>query len=251
VILFEGKSFIPIGCSCINQFQLDFYFGIKKPTFAKKIAKLFSWIAIFSKSKSAKKKAGLFDWIIASPTSTIQVFEAILSNNVYRLFTDKSNYFIEYGYLKNNAFENLYFWHEDGKKILENDSQFSIFQSKVTHLIDNMLNVAKVERCFLLWSNVQPNLKYSLLFRPDSWESFRLNEEHYDKMIALTKVIFGEDSKCIFICRAEDVDLSSPKLDNIIIIELERSREFRGEADLYAPLAIVELRSIGFTNQLI
>ncbi|NOU39662.1 MAG: hypothetical protein HOO85_00135 [Methylotenera sp.] len=236
MILFEDKCFISIGCSCINQFQLDFYFGIKKPTFAKKVTKFFSWITVFSKSKSAQKKAGLFDWIVASPTSTIQILEAIVSNNVYRLFTDKSNYSIEYGYLKNNAFENLYFWHEDGKEILENDSNFSVFQSKVTHLIDNMLNIANERRCFLLWSNVQPNLKHSLSFRPDSWESFILNEERYDKMTALTKIIFGEDSKCIFICRGEDVDLSSQKLDSIIIIELERSREFRGGADLYAPI---------------
>lgn len=236
MILFENKCFIPIGCSCINQFQLDFYFGIKKPTFSRKLAKLFSKIAIFPRSKSAQKKAGLFDWIVASPSSTIQILEAIVSNDVYSLFMDKKNYSIEYGYLKNNAFECLYFWHEDGKELLENDSQFSKFQSKVAHLIDNMLNATKVEHCFLLWSNIQPNLKYSLLFRPDSWESFILNEAHYDKITALTKVVFGEDSKCIFIFRAEDANLPSLEPDDIFTIELERSRDFRGEVDLYAPI---------------
>jgi len=236
VILFEEKIFIPIGCSCINQFQLDFYFGIQKPTLAQKIAGLFDWVRTSSRPNVAQKKSGLFDWIIASPKSTIQVLEAIQSNNVHALFTDKCNYSIECGRLKNNAFESLYFWHEDGEKILENDSQFHIFQSKVTHLIDNMLYVAKTGRCFLLWSNVQPNLKSAVSFRSDGWDVFRLNEEHYVKITGLTKAIFGEDSRCSFICRTEDVDLPSSKLDDIIIIELERSNEFKGAVDLYAPI---------------
>lgn len=236
LILFGNKKFISIGCSCINQFQLDFYFGIQKPTLIKKIVRHLSWSRLFSKTPQARKKAGLFDWIIASPKSTIQILEAIQANNVYAAFTDKNNYSIECGHLKNNAFDSLYFWHEDGASILQSNSQFQTFQSKVTHLIDSMLSIAKSGGCFLLWSNVQPNLKSTMLFRPNGWDAFILREEQYIQIVRLTKTVFGEDSHCNFICRAEDIDFSSSKLHDITIIKVDRSDEFRGVADLYAPV---------------
>ena len=70
---------IPVGCSCINQFQLNF---------------------LVENNPDAYGIRGLFDWNIVSPQSTIEVLQSIVEGSVYKIFTTRENYTIERGRLK-------------------------------------------------------------------------------------------------------------------------------------------------------
>ena len=216
MIRFNNLNLIPIGCSCINHYQLDFNF-LGKP--------------------NAKRKGGLFDWSIASPQSTLEIFQAIADGTAHRLFTGRDNYELEqHKRLKNTAFESFYFWHEDGPKVLGAEAEFEAFQSKVVHLIDNLLQAAQSESNVLLWSNIQPNLQSVVSPYHSGWNAYKLNSQQYENISTLATYLFGKNSRCIFISREEDCEFPGLPPENVVIMQLERSENFRGAVDLYSPI---------------
>lgn len=216
MIRFNNLNLIPIGCSCINHYQLNFNFNGKP---------------------NASRKGGLFDWNIASPQSTFEIFQAIADGTAHRLFTGRDNYELEqHKRLKNTAFESFYFWHEDGRKILGTEAEFEAFQSKVAHLIDNLLWAAQSESNVLLWSNIQPNLQSEVSTLSSGWNAYKLNSQQYENISTLATQLFGKSSRCIFISREEDSEFSGLPPENVVIMQLERSKSFKGAVDLYSPI---------------
>ena len=214
MITFEQKHIIPIGCSCINQHQIDFYFGRRDPR--------------------PPKHSSIFDWNVTTPESTIQFFEFVQAGSIRSIMSDRKNYTIEKGRLKNTAFECFYFWHENGAEITsENEEYFATFSKKVDHVLSNMLSPKEGEVVHLLWSNIQPNLKTMISILPLTWDAFRLSNEKYQKIVSAAQRIFGDKVKCTCIARLEDIDETLTDLSNVVVLDLERSGVFRNDPNLY------------------
>ena len=217
MITVEQKHIIPIGCSCINQYQLDFYFGRKYPQPTRPL-----------------KRSSIFDWNVTTPESTIQFFQFVQAGNIKSIMCDRNNYTIEKGRLKNTAFECFYFWHENGAEITsENEEYFATFSKKVDHVLSNMLSPKEGELVHLLWSNVQPNLKNTVSTLPLTWDAFRLSNEKYQKIVSAAQRIFGDKVKCTCIARLEDIDETLTNLSNVVLLDLGRSSDFKGNQNLY------------------
>lgn len=215
MIQIQNVNFIPIGCSCINQFQLNFNFG---------------------NNANAIKKGSLFDWNITSPQSTVEILKAVVENKLYQSIGDRNNYILENGYLRNVAFESFYFWHEDGKKVLSTKTEFESFKFKVWHLIDNFLQTTQSENNLLIWSNIQPNLQDAIAHLSFDWDIYRLTKTHYDEILELSSNIFRKGRDCVFISRKEDVEISDSLFENVIVLELDRGGDYQGSIDLYSPI---------------
>lgn len=214
MITFEQKHIIPIGCSCINQHQIDFYFGRRE--------------------SRPPKRSSIFDWNVTTPESTIQFFEFVQTGNIRSIMSDRNNYTIEKGRLKNTAFECFYFWHENSADIMsENEEHFASFSQKVDHVIGNMLSPKEGEPVHLLWSNIQPNLKAMVGILPLPWDAFRLSNEKYQRIVSSAQHIFGDKVKCTCIARLEDIDEALTDLSNVVVLDLERSGVFRNDPNLY------------------
>jgi hypothetical protein len=204
----QRKIIIPIGCSCINQFQIDFYFG------------------------NSNLIGSLFDWNVTTPGTTVQVMRCIQAGAAHSLFEDRSHYELESGYLKHAFFEGLYFWHENGRDIMDTkDSEnFALFAGKVCHLIDNMTSFR--DNVHLIWSNIQPNLRSAVGDVGLRWDAFRLTRQRYADIKLEAGSVFN--APCFtFISREEDVEGDVAAQDDVIVMDVPRGTDFKGGKDLY------------------
>jgi hypothetical protein len=214
MIIFKKKSIISIGCSCINQFQVDFYF--KNKFMRKTIA------------------SSIFDWNIVTPRSTIEFFDYANSGEVKSVMCNKENYTIENRKLINVAFEGFCFWHENSIEIMSDEyDKFSEFSNKISHMIDNIFSVSDKNNIVVLWSNLQPNLKSAISALPVSWDSFILTEELYEKIKHVVYFTYGEKTDIVFTTRVEDVDKAIKDNNDVRLFDLDRSQDFTGPNKLY------------------
>lgn len=214
MVVGEGKCFIPIGCSCINKFQIDFYFKKKAPSFV--------------------TRGSLLDWMIVSPRSSVEYLNCVADVRANCIFENKENYAIDGGYMHNKHFKGFYFWHEDALNILEG-SGFLNFSEKVTHLLSNSLDVAG-QQIFLIWSNIQPNLLSDIGKTSMVWEDFFLSQEVYESLKASAVRAYGNDARLVCVCRSEDIDTSLIGKSDIFILDLPRGNDYIGNEFLYAPI---------------
>lgn len=215
MIKINNTFFIPIGCSCINHFQLDFFLANNA-------------------SINHKRFGGLLDWTITTTASTIQLLNFFLDGSIKDVVLNRDNYVHEKDKVKNVVFDGLYFWHDTDA--LDSFNKFQIFQNKVNHLIDNMLDVAKERNnALLIWSNIQPNLlsATSLLRK---WSDFQIEKNQYETIKLLSREFFGQHSKNVFLTREEDKVFDNDNSDDVVLFDLPRCSDYQGPAGLYAPL---------------
>ena len=215
MITINETTLIPIGASCIVNFQLEFL--------AKRL------------ELSKELKSTLFDWNIATPLSTSKVLASILSGTFGELLADKDNFDVIDSRLRFKPFEGFYFWHQNALKIMEGDSQyFDHFVSKQMHKANNM-SISNSKAIVCLWSNIQPNLMEATSRLPNTWADFKLTSERIEQIQDSVNLFFGSKAKVIFISRHEDVVDLTPNSE-IEILQLPRSRDFRGESNLFSEI---------------
>ena len=213
MVILDSHSIASIGCSCINQFQIEFFFE-EKP-----IVKEFA--------------GSVFDWNVVTPQSTLDFFHYVNSGDIKQVMCDSRNYCVEGGRLKNTVFEGFYFWHENVSAFAEDESVRQDFLSKVSHLVDNLLSLQGKANSIFLWSNLQPNLKIATYSRPFPWETFRLTQDRYEKITEAVAATFHKDARVLFTTRSEDVDNNVMALRDVITFYLGRGMDFSGPPTLY------------------
>lgn len=207
MIQLQDKTIIPIGCSCINQFQTEFHFG------------------------KERCRGSLFQWTITTPRATVEALEYARAGTLNQLFADKSQYELDNGHLRNRNFDGLYHWHDDGPAILRGESaHFENFAGKVAKIIGNTL--APSRGVWLLWSNIQPNLKGEIGNTQLDWDDFILTRDRQDAIKRAARAVFDEPN-FVFIGRREDVEAGLWDEEDVVLMDLPRSDKFRGAKDLY------------------
>jgi hypothetical protein len=212
---------IPIGCSCINQFQAAAYAD--------------------RYLSDAEAKSGVLDWNIVTPDSTVELLTHCASGEVKTILRDRRNYVAEdvagSVKLRNAAFSCMYFWHEDATRVLHGpESSFEEFANKVSRQIDNFLLPGRMSRVVLLWSNIQPNLQLATSSLAVKWEAFRLTMRNYECICEAAYACFGQRAEVVAAGRMSDVDEVLWKQPNVFVMELDRSSNFRGPAEFYTPM---------------
>ncbi len=161
MIRLDDKAIIPIGCSCINQFQIEFYFG-------------------------KERCSGLpFQWTIATPRTSVEILEAASRGALADLFFDRSDFEMDGDHMRNRHFEGFYHWHEDAAAVLDREAEdFERFTRKMAYLGENMCAVDGP--VWLLWSNLQPNLRQEIEDNTRlDWSDFRLTQMRRDEFARL------------------------------------------------------------------
>lgn len=215
----DTKAVVPVGCSCINQFQIQY--------FLKRIG------------NPGAAMSSFFDWNIISPYSTSQIIRALIAGEAKEIIATRRNYRLENGYLRNIAFEAVYFWHYPITSITEFDGDvFEDFVSKISYLLDNFMNNAFGDRRYHLWTNIQPNLKAAIALVDAKWDLFFLTESNYLEIAESLSSLF-KDSRTMFVVRESDVDKRLIGADDVVILNLERSDDlliYKGPENLYDPI---------------
>lgn len=221
MLVLKDSYVIPIGCSCINQFQAKAYADQFIP--------------------AAEARGAIFDWNIMTPQSTIELLSLCSSGDIKSVLCDRRNYVAEDVAepmrLRNTAFDCLYFWHEDADSVLNGPpDNFEAFSSKVSRLIDNFLLPGTASPVALLWSNIQPNLQQSTSRFSVTWDAFRLTRKTHERMCAAVYGLFGSGAEVIFSGRQEDVDRALWERPDVFVMELRRSSNFRGPPGFFTPM---------------
>lgn len=206
----EKNYFVPIGCSCINQFQLDFRFG------------------------KVGYDSQLFDWNIVTPDSTIQIINSIGSpfvNSIDDLSLHSNKI------LKSNTLPGFYWWHMEHfinkdfsfLSIKDFEPYFADFKQKHDYQISKFDSI-KNHSIIFLWSNVQPNLKYAC---GNFLEQFILTKSRYQGIKEVVNNSFAS-AKVIFLVRPELVEDCVLGHKDVFKIDVPYSNDYKGETSLYS-----------------
>lgn len=216
MIVLEHSVVIPIGCSCINRFQIEYHFRGRR--------------------RGGLIQGSLFDWNITSPTSTIEFLERASAGGLRELMTQRRGYGVENGRLRHEAFEAMYFWHDKADEVLAGDQRFEGFAAKVGHLVENMLRDFGGRRVELLWSNLQPNLQTAVAKVPVPWDLFTLTEARHERLRDAAARLYGDGARLSFVGRAEDVAPVLHGRSDVHLFDLPRSADYQGPEGLYGAL---------------
>lgn len=211
---------VPIGCSCITQFQLNFAYTEKQYV------------------------SQIFDWNLFTPDSLINILES----NFESLANASENIQIHLpGIVKAGNLPGYYWWHAN-KIIGENKSFQSIeefeekigsaFRSKLHYQIDKFMNISDSSNLVFIWSNAQPNLKKALTVH---WESndFNLTNNRYQKICSLIKGKYP-NSTVKFAVREEITDKEILCQEDVYVINVPISDEYEGDKSLFTEAGILE-----------
>ena len=173
MITIEGRHIIPIGCSCISQFQLEKAFP------------------------GATKRGGFFDWNIATPAASADIMAAYANGTLMARLADHSAYAMltRQRYMINNHFPGLYFWHEAARDILNpaTPERFAAFQAKLAHQLETTFRPGQ-GAVHLIWSNIQPNLKIVTARVTDDWAGFGLTAHAINRLEQAAAALFANPS---------------------------------------------------------
>lgn len=204
---------IPIGCSCITQFQIEKHFG------------------------RTAVQSSFFDWMITAPGATIALMTAQLDGTLAEKMADRTAYNLhsKCRYMANAHFPGLYFWHEKGGDILAEPAKFAAFLDKMQHLFARSFMPPPGHAVHLIWSNLQPNLKIVTARVTDNWAAFCLSSETYAQLTEVTARLYPG---AVFhvVANPDDCDPALANLPNVYLIDLERSAKYIGPKGLYKPV---------------
>ena len=219
MVIYNNNYYIPIGCSCINQFEIR--------------------RALDGSQKQYSSKSSFFDWVISTPDSTIQLLNLLFEGREMSILSNKNDYHIVNGKLAHKYFEGLIFYHEDALKILSDSVVFDNFLNKITHQLSTFLQecIPGGKRIFL-WSNCQPNLQHEMRnFPSEIRENFSLSHDRYLEILGCVDKIFG-DSLCNFIVRPSDTDEILLEQYNVHPLEISATSNYDGLDNLF-PIPIL------------
>lgn len=206
-----GARFVPIGCSCINQFQLQYAFA------------------------SATMKTGLFDWTICAPSTTLAILDLEAAGDLRALLSNADAYGLDrgIGHVVHRDLPGLYFWHEDRTAVGSEDGRRRLAE-KVVHLTDNIF--ASTAPTHFVWSNLQPNLKAAVEGGTTlPWHAFTLTEEVRGALRQRLDRRFPH-ATVSFVTRAEDCAETLPQHGDVHVFDVPRSPDYEGAPGLYAPV---------------
>lgn len=220
----DNVVYLPIGCSCINQFQLNFCFENKH------------------------YDSQLFDWSITTPDATI----AILRDKKTFINGLDDIEFLSANIPFSRLMPGYFIWHLE--KMLPKEQLPIASRADLSPFINNLIEKHKYQinkmfgmgpfevRC--IWSNIQPNLKRSTEPRGVNFSDFFLSVSRYKQIKALVKERWV-NSSAWFVVRAADVDEVLIGQPDVVVLNLERSSayngvkntsDFKGEKHTFAPL---------------
>ncbi len=208
--LTQSHYIVPIGCSCINQFQLNFKFG------------------------QSSYDSQLFDWNIITPHSTIEIFKSkgltfVNSLNDLSLHSECI--------LKSERLPGFYWWHMNQfvqgnihySSIKDFEPYFDSFKNKHQHQVEKFFRMNPNNITFL-WSNLQPNLKSAC---QSFFDQFTLTSSRYHMMKDAIAESF-KGAKTIFLVRPELVETDILVNDDVMKFDLPYSEEFKGDENLFS-----------------
>ena len=213
--LFGHRLVLPIGCSCITQFQLQ-----------------------GSTRLLASQMPGyVFDWAVATPDSTVSVLDRqtpfVQEDADVELVNDR---------VRSRAIPGFYFWHikhylqlADAVRI----SDLSDHSDGMRRFLDQHRHVmskfaGEIEEVHCVWSNIQPNLQHAAQEVGEPWSNFLLTPQRYADIKASCARLRARRVSVWFICRDEDVESSLTGLEDVVVLDEPRSKtEFRGRAGLF------------------
>ena len=216
--LFGRRLVLPIGCSCITQFQLQ-----------------------GSTRLAASQMPGyVFDWAIATADSTVAVLDRqtpFVERDIdLELVGDR---------VRSRVIPGFYFWHikhylqiADAARI----SDLSGHPEGLRRFLDQHRHVMSkfgdaVEEVHCVWSNIQPNLQYAVREVGEPWSQFVLTPERYAAIKASCARLRAQKVAVWFVCRGEDVDGSLAGLEDVVVLDEPRSNsEFKGTTGLFDPV---------------
>lgn len=209
----ENTLILPVGCSCINQFQIL------------QTSLLNDW----------QHTAHFFDWIIASPDDTIK-----LLNDLKPFLSSIDDFEIVNRKVRSKHYPGIYFWHmaealglniayinslEDIKK----DIHFAI--EKYNYMLLKMSEIKTDIHC--LWTNIQPNLKHDLEWVGEDWNNFYLTQKRYYQIQEKCAKLSPNKVKTWFIVRPEDIDQSLLGKEDVILLNVPLSSDYKGAIGMY------------------
>jgi hypothetical protein len=216
--LFGHQLVLPIGCSCITQFQLE-----------------------GSTRLAASSLPGyVFDWAIATPDSTVAVLDRrtpfVEGESDLELVGDR---------VRSKAIPGFYFWHikhhlqlADSERI----SDLSRHPEGLRRFLDQHRHVMRkfggeVDDVHCVWSNIQPNLAHALQEVGEPWSQFFLTPERYAAIKASCARLRAHKVAVWFVCRSEDLDGSLAGLEDVVVLDVPRSKtDFKGTPGLFDPV---------------
>lgn len=207
----ETFRIVPVGCSCINRFQLQHAFP------------------------SRKHGTGLFDWNICAPATTIAVLDMEASGALRQRLADPDRYGLDrgIGHLVHADLPGLYFWHEDRTAAASIAGRQSL-ASKISHLAATFFD-SNVPTHFI-WSNVQPNLKGAIERGTGlPWSAFILTADVCNTLQEKLAKRFP-DATVSFITRREDCDDVIADHPDVHVMELPRGQDYEGAPQLFMPV---------------
>ena len=216
--LFDDQLVLPIGCSCITQFQLQ---GS-------------------TRLRPSALPGYVFDWAIATPDSTVAILDRqtpfVERESDLELVDDR---------VRSKAVPGFYFWHIKHYLELADSARISDlsrhpeglqkFLDQHRYVMGKFGRAAGDVHC--VWSNIQPNLQHAAREVGDPWSQFVLTPERYAAIKASCSRLRARTVTVWFVGRAEDVDASLAGLEDVILLDVPRSNtEFKGEPGLFDPL---------------
>lgn len=214
MITIEERHIIPIGCSCISQFQIQKHFA------------------------NMPLRGGFFDWNIATPAASAMVMEAYADGSLMPMLADLAAYttLTRQRYMITHHLPGLYFWHEPARDILNPDTpqKFAAFQDKVAHQLANAFKPG-AGAAHLLWSNIQPNLQIVTSRVTDDWGSFKLTAQALNRLQAAASRLF-ESPELWFVINRDNCDPALIANPNVFDLGLERCAQYIGPKGHYAPV---------------
>jgi hypothetical protein len=138
----------------------------------------------------------------------------------------------------NNEYK-FYYWHLQKQlgfnaEITDKlDVWLPKIQSFHSYLSSKFLNAIRGsgKKCFV-WSNIQPNLKSAVQSVGCEFEDFFLTLAKYESL----KLLLQSNSsnyKMVFVTRKEDCDFLVQEKDDVFLVDLARSRDYRGPHGLF------------------
>lgn len=163
------KLLLPIGCSCIVQFQLD-------------RSTILAAIAGSTPPFTVAKEAWLFDWQITKPDTTVDIL-----SSAARGIGGIEDFDLHECMVRSKRFAGLYFWHickDLGKPGLRIDhlDELRPEEDRIIGKYDHLFKKLRTreDEIHCIWSNVQPNLQIAAEMVREPWDDFVLTKERYE-----------------------------------------------------------------------
>lgn len=216
-----GECLLPIGCSCISQFQLEFFAAAHPGEF--------------------NASGSFFRWNIITPEATARLLSELQINKNFSLFDSRDDVIFDAGVPCSRKIEGIYFWHihrDVGARsraelpaILDTDAAIAKLKLKYDHLLSKLRELPR--ETLFVWSNIQPNLQSTVAaLNHLSWNDFILTSERMAAIRQSLRTLGFESTKCVWICRQDDCAVTEPSAE-IRLMELPRSGEYKGQQGLF------------------